>query len=35
MNKQKSFLILAILVGGAGIIIGSISIFSILDNIPK
>jgi len=35
MNKKKNFLILAILLGGAGIIIGSISIFSILENMLK
>jgi len=35
MNKQKNFLILAILVGGAGIIIGSITIFSIIENTMK
>ena len=35
MNKKKNFLILAMLLGGAGIIIGSISIISILENILK
>jgi len=35
MNKKKNFLILAMLLGGAGILIGSISIFSILENILK
>tara|TARA_Y100000817_G_C16751270_1_gene497127 strand:+ start:91 stop:201 length:111 start_codon:yes stop_codon:yes gene_type:complete len=30
MKKQKNFLILAILLGLAGIVIGSVSIFSIV-----
>jgi len=35
MNKKKNFLILAILLGAAGIVIGSISIYSILENMLK
>ena len=35
MDKQKNFLILAILVGSVGVIIGAFSIFSIIENMPK
>jgi len=35
MNQKKNFLILAILLGGAGVIIGAFSIFSILENMIK